>query len=445
MPSSAPHSLSHQLQTLRQWVQGEPLPPDLEKGFEDYARQTTVRVTSSLSLFLLLLNLLLWPSDFLMFRGDEATLRAFVFFRTALTMCLVTVLLALAVRRFREGRWAVPGIAAIATVMGGVSGWCAGFMGGLDKPFFYCLYAMGGLALIFFVGPRWRVIIAALFTGSTCLGYFLLFPQHAESPYFLLVLVVLVTTNLAYVVIGHALYRFARTNHLQAAALEIANEKSEGLLLNILPAAIAVRLKEQQQPIAEGFSEVSVLFADIAGFTPLSARLQPEDLVRMLNRVFSEFDRLADLHGLEKIKTIGDAYMVAGGIPSARPDHAEAVADMALDMLSAVERLGKELEVPLRLRVGINSGPVVAGVIGTRKFIYDLWGDTVNTASRMESHGIPGEIHLTEETARRLEGRFQVERRGTIEVKGKGQMTTFFLKERIQSSSEVSSSGEAPA
>lgn len=175
-----------------------------------------------------------------------------------------------------------------------------------------------------------------------------------------------------------------------------------------------------------------MLFADIAGFTPLSDRLEPEEIVQMLNRVFSEFDRLADAHGLEKIKTIGDAYMVAGGIPTARPDHAEAVADLALAMLEAVDRLSKEMQAPLRLRVGINTGPVVAGVIGVRKFIYDLWGDTVNTASRMESHGVPGEIQLTEETARRLEGLFEVERRGAIEVKGKGQMTTFFVRARLE-------------
>ena len=204
--------------------------------------------------------------------------------------------------------------------------------------------------------------------------------------------------------------------------------RSEGLLLNILPGPIAERLKQGQDVIADRFSEVTILFADIVDFTKLSARVTPEELVRMLNAVFSAFDRLSDRHGLEKIKTIGDAYMVVGGLPEPRPDHAEAVAEMALDMRSEISRLGAALGRPIGLRIGIDTGPVVAGVIGTRKFAYDLWGDAVNTASRMESQGVANGIQLTEDAYRRLNDTYVCEARGVIDVKGKGELLTYLLK-----------------
>ena len=207
--------------------------------------------------------------------------------------------------------------------------------------------------------------------------------------------------------------------------------RSEGLLLNILPGPIAERLKQGQEVIADRFSEVTILFADIVDFTKLSARVTPEELVRMLNAVFSAFDRLSDRHGLEKIKTIGDAYMVVGGLPEPRPDHAEAVAEMALDMQSEMGRLGAELGKPIGLRIGIDTGPVVAGVIGTRKFAYDLWGDAVNTASRMESQGVANGIQLTEGAYRQLNDTYICEARGVVDVKGKGDLPTYLLKGKM--------------
>jgi adenylate cyclase len=173
-----------------------------------------------------------------------------------------------------------------------------------------------------------------------------------------------------------------------------------------------------------------VLFADIVGFTPLAQVLPPAEAVVLLDRVFAGWDELADRYGLEKIKTIGDAYMVAGGIPAPREDHAEAIADMALEMGAEAKRCAEESDFPLAVRIGIDTGPVVAGVIGRAKFTYDLWGDTVNTASRMESHGVPGEIQVTERAYERLRGRYELRRRGTIEVKGKGPMTTYLLLAR---------------
>lgn len=213
--------------------------------------------------------------------------------------------------------------------------------------------------------------------------------------------------------------------------LEIEQEKSERLLLNVLPKPIADRLKCEPGTIADSFDNVTVLFADIAGFTKLSSRISATELVKLLNEIFSSFDWLAMQHGLEKIKTIGDAYMVVGGLPNPRKDHAEAIAEMAIDMQQAIVRFNEKYNDTLNIRIGINTGSVVAGVIGTKKFIYDLWGDTVNIASRMESHGIIGGIQVTESTYQHLRDKYWLEKRGLIEVKGKGEMVAYLLKGKI--------------
>ncbi|MFP5270247.1 adenylate/guanylate cyclase domain-containing protein [Coleofasciculus sp.] len=210
-------------------------------------------------------------------------------------------------------------------------------------------------------------------------------------------------------------------------ALRWEREKAERLLLNILPQPIAERLKQETCLIADRFADVTILFADIVGFTNLSARMPPTQLVFLLNQIFSRFDQLTEKYGLEKIKTIGDAYMIASGIPTPRKDHAEAMLEMALDMQVEIARFNKFQDENFCLRIGINSGPVVAGVIGTKKFIYDLWGDAVNTASRMESHGIPGKIQVTEATYKLCQDKFLFEKRGQIQIKGKGKMTTYLF------------------
>ena len=212
--------------------------------------------------------------------------------------------------------------------------------------------------------------------------------------------------------------------------LRAEREKSERLLLNVLPKSIADRLKQGESTIADSFSDATVLFADLGGFTKLSSHVPPSELVRMLNEIFSKFDWLAELHHLEKIKTIGDAYMVVGGLPTPRADHAEAMAEMALDMLKVVTRLDSGDGRRFDVRIGISSGPVVAGIIGSKKFIYDLWGDTVNIAKRMEELGQLGAIQVSESTYEHLKEKYLLEPRGKIEVKGKGKMTTYFLTGR---------------
>jgi len=220
-----------------------------------------------------------------------------------------------------------------------------------------------------------------------------------------------------------------RTIRAQLEALDAEKKKSDALLLNVLPAAIAERLKSESRPIADGFQDVSVLFADIVGFTKLSERLSPQELVERLNELFSAFDDLLDRLGLEKIKTIGDAYMVVGGLNGGK-DHALALAELALDMLVRIRELSAGYGEDFSVRIGIHSGPVVGGVIGKKKFIYDVWGDTVNVASRMESTGAPGEIQISNETYLRVRNMYVFEDRGEVDVKGKGPMRTWLIKDR---------------
>jgi adenylate cyclase len=218
----------------------------------------------------------------------------------------------------------------------------------------------------------------------------------------------------------------ARVNtHL---SLKAEHARAEALLLNVLPAPIAERLKRNAATIADDVDEVSVVFADLVGFTPLAAANPASEVVRLLDDIFRAFDACAAVAGVEKIKTVGDAYLAVAGLPVARPDHAAAAARFALDLRATLANYNASEGTTLQLRIGIESGPVVAGVIGKHKFSYDLWGNTVNAAARMESHGEPGRIQVGEGTARLLEGGFELEARGEIDVKGRGLMRTWWLE-----------------
>lgn len=215
------------------------------------------------------------------------------------------------------------------------------------------------------------------------------------------------------------------------------HRENERLLLSILPASIATRLKSGEAGIADHFPEASVLFADIVDFTVLSGGMPPQPLVSLLNDLFTEFDQLARRHRVEKIKTIGDCYMAVCGVPESRPDHAAALADMALEMLECLKQFNRTRGTALRVRIGLNTGPVVAGVIGRSKFIYDLWGDTVNTASRMEATGLPSRIQVTRQMQQALAAHFDLESRGEVEVKGKGRLHTWLLVGRKPATAEL--------
>ena len=277
---------------------------------------------------------------------------------------------------------------------------------------------------------RWTLGIVAWFVLAP-LGYLLYQMEERAEPVLPLLYgsVQSIAMFAAVVLLGEAMRNrraLDRANRLLLAE----RERSERLLLNVLPAPIATRLKQGDEVIADRFPEVTVLFADLVDFTRRSQATTPERIVRVLDDLFTAFDQLAERLGLEKIKTIGDAYMVVGGLPEPRPDHAQAVAEMALALRQEVVHHLDPAGCPLALRIGIDSGPVVAGVIGRRKFSYDLWGDTVNTASRMESTGAAGCIQVTERVRRRLDGCYRFERRGPVQVKGKGVLDTWFLVAR---------------
>jgi class 3 adenylate cyclase len=279
----------------------------------------------------------------------------------------------------------------------------------------------------------------AIATGQMVMWY----PEEWTSPpswIFTLTMVSFVATLSVYLFERTAKAEFAAQTEIRRAyqKLTIEQERSEGLLRNILPDKIACRLKNDHQTIAETFTETTVLFADIVGFTELSSQICAHDLVELLNGVFSRFDRLAEHHGLEKIKTIGDAYLVVAGLPNPRADHGGVIAEMALDMQRVLGEFNAETGRDLSLRIGIHSGSVVAGVIGLTKFAYDIWGDTVNTASRMESHGVPGKIQVSEVVYRQLAARYDLEARGMITIKGKGEMMTYFLRSRREPSPQIS-------
>jgi guanylate cyclase len=274
-------------------------------------------------------------------------------------------------------------------------------------------------------GIRWFVLWLVLFLGSGLAAIVLGAPSPLPVWFSNLMLALNISVGGALVFTLLAI--FAKQREDAQAALHAEHERAEGLLLSILPGSIAERLKTNPHTIADHFSEASVLFADVVDFTSWSKDLRPTEVVGMLDRLFGEFDDLADRYGLEKIKTIGDSYMVAAGVPSPRADHATALASLALDMVAATEAGGACGELGLQLRVGINSGPVVAGVIGRKRFLYDLWGDAVNIASRMESHGTPNHIQVTGATYELIEDDFMCQPRGTVSIKGKGDMETWYL------------------
>ncbi len=236
---------------------------------------------------------------------------------------------------------------------------------------------------------------------------------------------------------SYYLERYTRRDFLQKYTIQAQRDRADKLLYNVLPKQIAERLKESDETIAEEFTSATVLFADIVNFTPISARFGPLEVVEMLNELFSHFDELVDKYGVEKIQVAGDGYMVAAGVPTPRPDHAKVLARLALDMLDYVKReefLGGKH--PIEIRIGLNSGPLIAGVIGRKKYFYALWGDMVNTASRMESHGESGKIQITRDTYELVRDEFECEYIGEIEVKGKGQMEAWHLLARKEDKKE---------
>jgi guanylate cyclase len=296
-------------------------------------------------------------------------------------------------------------------------------------------------------GVRWFVAFVVVFLVSGIIGELFgggrsILPAWFEST------MIALNVTVAGAVVFMLLVQFVRQREEALGALRIEQDRAESLLLNILPRSIADRLKADTATIADQFAAASILFADVVDFTQLSDNLRPAEVVGILDRLFTHFDSLADRYDVEKIKTIGDCYMVAAGVPTPRADHARVMALIALDMREAVRSPDAVGNLGLEIRIGINSGPVVAGVIGRKRFLYDLWGDAVNTASRMESQGTPGQIQVTGATYELLKDEFELEPRGAVPIKGKGDIETWYLVGRrptIAAAPVTSQAGGVPA
>ncbi|NJL98084.1 MAG: adenylate/guanylate cyclase domain-containing protein [Synechococcaceae cyanobacterium SM2_3_2] len=403
------------------------LPPDLEARFlADDGRRSLPHIRGVLLTGILafagfsLLDIWFLPSLSI----------AFAWIRLGLVCPLLLLLLGLT---YRPGihRWSQGIISAAITVAGiGVVflRWAAPITPNFDEMHVGLLlvlmyaYTVSRLRFFFATLVGWGLIVVYQVTAAE-IGFSA--TVLAKSS-FLLTAISLIGMYASY-----AQEKSARKDFLQSQQILMEHQRAEDLLLNILPKAIAERLKQSPERIAESYLEATILFADIVNFTQLAEGLSPHDLVELLNSIFSDFDRLVDQLGLEKIKTIGDAYMVVGGIPVVRMDHAQAVADLALAMQQVIERYRLQGYPQMDIRIGINSGPVIAGVIGLKKFIYDLWGDTVNVASRMESQGQPGTIQISQSTFDILQSDYRCSLRGNIAIKGKGDMTTYFLHQAL--------------
>jgi adenylate cyclase len=293
------------------------------------------------------------------------------------------------------------------------------------------------IAMFAFVALRLRFVFAVVAAATYLVGYAVIAPGQPDTTAilqaFLVTAAIVVGLGATYQLERGARDVFAQRRIIegQTAALAEAQATSERLLLNILPEPVADRLAAGETAIADWFDDATVVFADLVGFTGLAARLEPRPTRDLLDRLFTAFDALADRHGLEKIKTIGDAYMAVGGIPEPSSDHPARVVAFGLDLLSETALIAAEVDLPLDLRIGIHTGPVVAGVIGSRKFSYDLWGDTVNVASRLESQGVPGALQVSESTWLRIRDSFDAESRGPIDLKGGGRVTTFLIRRQV--------------
>lgn len=300
---------------------------------------------------------------------------------------------------------------------------------GLESGFQYLIFLLV-LCAFFFPNVKAATFIT-LFSLANYILLLLLFIENTP-PFF----VPTATLNLFHIflsastiiIIAASAYIFRHVVNVTEALLNIQFDRAERLLRNILPVSVGERLKEKEQLIADGFPQASILFADLQNFTEFAGSTDPRNLVKTLNELFSSFDNLLEHHGVEKIKTIGDAYMVATGLPQKSSRHAEQITDYAHSMIEVINNFNKKNGLDFSVRIGINSGPVIAGVVGKKKYSYDLWGDTVNVASRMESSGSPGEIHLSENTYRLIKNKYSFIKREPLQVKGKGLMQTYFVK-----------------
>ena len=397
-------------------------------GIDEYTPAAETRYISFLNAIVVLVVILILQNIGLCFRYDVPLLQTFIFVAHGLSIGII--LLWSKLKRFLLGRvwfgiFAPTFLTSYQVTLGSYSHW--------DVFLVICVF------LMFFMFParekKW-MFLCIVYQSACFFGVDLIakVPPHGVLNLPVPFIAMETTANLAgFLFCGIAMGAVGYTVINRAERnLSIERDRAESLLMNILPESIAARLKKNPATIADDFEDSTILFADIVGFTKYTETATPAQLIALLNAIFTEFDDLSDKYSAEKIKTIGDAYMAVSGVPIDRRNHAELMADMALDMQEAVRRYNQTTGQAFQIRVGIHSGPVIAGVIGKKKFAYDLWGDSVNTAARMESHGVPGEVQVTEATYSLLKGKYHFEERGVIDIKGKGTMPVFLLKGKVE-------------
>lgn len=427
-------------------------PDEAEQEFRDYIHDLASQLIYAVLVIAAVFVLISWPTDYVFF--DRAEIHQFyVRWRSFTLMAIATVLIAYHVSDYVERHFV--GIVLSALLIENFA--TAYFIGEItspSEPWFHVIYVTAFYSVFLPADLGVRSAVTITLPLSWAVGFAGLRPEYYDYPYYGFVGIIALCVISISIMLGHAVFAAFRENYFRNKELSKAQqelqdeqEKTENLLLNILPETVADRLKHGED-VAENFENVTVLFADIVKFTPLAQKLPPDEVVSMLDDIFSEFDGLVAEHGVEKIKTIGDEYFAAAGIPEPVDDHALRMAELACSMQEAITQYERKEGVPFKLRIGLNSGTVMAGVIGERKFVYDLWGDTVNIGSRMESQGEPGQIQVTPETKRLIEqqassDRFQFEERPPLTIKGAGEMTPYFLY-RTDRISETGSRSNSP-
>lgn len=409
--------------------------PEEEQEFRDYVSNFAERLIYLVLLICGVLILATWPTDYIIYES-EAIRTFYVKWRLITVGGIGFVLGGYHLTEYIHKNF-------ITLVMVGVvivnftTAYLVGQITNLQDPWFHIIYITAFYSVFLPTDLFKRVLLTVFLPTSWGVGFVAFRPELWGYPYFGFVAIIALTVIIISIILGHAIYavmreNFFRNQELKTARQEIKEEqeKSEELLLNILPATVSRQLKKGKD-VAEQFDEATVLFADIVEFTPLANNLPAHEVVEILDDMFSALDRLVSEHGLEKIKTIGDEYFVAAGVPEPMDHHAVRMAELAVAMKEEVQGFTRDDGRPFQLRMGMNSGPLVGGIIGEEKFVYDVWGDTVNLGSRMESQGVPGKIQVTSATKdliqRQGNGRFAFEERGTIDVKGRGEMITYFL------------------
>lgn len=421
---------------------------DAENQFRRYIHDMASRLIYAVLVIAAIFVLTSWPTDYVFF--DRPDIHAFyVRWRSFTLLAIGSVLASYHCFEFVQRHFV--GIVLGALLVENFA--TAYFIGEIttpSDPWFHVIYVTAFYSVFLPADLGVRSAVTVTLPLSWGIGFAGLRPEYWDYPYYGFVSIIALCVISISTMLGHAVFAAFRENYFHTqelsearSRLEDEQEKTEDLLLNILPETVAGRLKNDED-VAENFDNVTVLFADIVKFTPLAQKLPASEVVSRLDAIFSEFDQLVGEYGVEKIKTIGDEYFAASGVPEPVDDHALRMAELACGMQQAIRKYDRKQGVPFKLRIGLNSGPVMAGVIGQKKFVYDLWGDTVNVGSRMETHGKPGHIQVTPDTRDLIadgdkRDRFLFEQRSSMEIKGAGTMKPYFLYDRERNVSETDS------